>query len=292
MKGIILAAGKGTRLYPITHSVCKPLLPVYDKPMIYYPLSLLLEMGITDILIIVPPDDEQAQFEHLLGNGDSFGAKITYIKQFERRGIADAFIIGADFIGDERTCLALGDNIFFGSNLNEKLLTAKNSKFGATVFGCYMEDPRPFGVVEFDSSGKVISIEEKPANPKSNYIIPGLYFYDNRVIEIAKTVEPSARGELEITSVNNAYLKMDELHVVPLDKGVTWFDTGNSSSLLDAACAIRDYRNATNLQIGCLEEVAYKNGLISREKLLSVAEKIKMSDYGKYLMDFAESSEK
>lgn len=292
MKGIILAAGKGTRLYPITHSVCKPLLPVYDKPMIYYPLSLLLEMGITDILIIVPPDDEQAQFEHLLGNGDSFGAKITYIKQFERRGIADAFIIGADFIGDDRTCLALGDNIFFGSNLNEKLLTAKNSKFGATVFGCYMEDPRPFGVVEFDSSDKVISIEEKPSNPKSNYIIPGLYFYDNRVIEIAKTVEPSARGELEITSVNNAYLKMDELHVVPLDKDVTWFDTGNSNSLLDAACAIRDYRNATGLQIGCLEEIAFKNGLISREKLLSVAEKIKMSDYGKYLMDFAESSAK
>ncbi|NCB74985.1 MAG: glucose-1-phosphate thymidylyltransferase [Clostridia bacterium] len=292
MKGIILAAGKGTRLYPITHSVCKPLLPVYDKPMIYYPLSLLLEMGITEILIIVPPDDEQAQFEHLLGNGESFGAKISYIKQFERRGIADAFILGADFIGSERVCLALGDNIFFGSNLNEKLLTAKNSKFGATVFGCYMEDPSPFGVVEFDKCGKVISIEEKPTNPKSNYIIPGLYFYDNRVIDIAKTVEPSARGELEITSVNNAYLEMDDLHVVTLDKEVTWFDTGNSSSLLDAACAIRDYRNETGLQIGCLEEVAYKNGLIDREKLLSVAEKIKMSDYGKYLMDFAESSTK
>ncbi len=292
MKGIILAAGKGTRLYPITHSVCKPLLPVYDKPMIYYPLSLLLEMGITDILIIVPPDDEQAQFEHLLGDGDSFGAKITYLKQFERRGIADAFIIGADFIGNDRTCLALGDNIFFGNNLREKLLTAKNSKFGATVFGCYMEDPRPFGVVEFDSSGKVISIEEKPVKPRSNYIVPGLYFYDNRVIEIAKTVEPSARGELEITSVNNAYLKMNDLHVVALDKDITWFDTGNSSSLLDAACAIRDYRNATGLQVGCLEEVAYKNGLIDREKLLSVAEKIKMSDYGKYLMEFAESFSK
>ncbi len=286
MKGIILAAGKGTRLYPITHSVCKPLLPVYDKPMIYYPLSLLLEMGITDILIIVPPDD-QAQFEHLLGNGDSFGAKITYIRQFERRGIADAFILGADFIGDDSSCLALGDNIFFGKNLHEKLMEASRSKAGATVFGCFMDDPRPFGVVEFDDTGKVISIEEKPKNPKSNYIIPGLYFYDNRVIEIAKKIEPSARGELEITSVNSAYLEMGELSVVPLDKDVTWFDTGNSSSLLDAACAIRDYKNNTGEEIGCLEEVAYKIGLISREKLLSVAEKIQMSDYGKYLMDFA-----
>ncbi|PKM74110.1 MAG: glucose-1-phosphate thymidylyltransferase [Firmicutes bacterium HGW-Firmicutes-16] len=286
MKGIILAAGKGTRLYPITHSVCKPLLPVYDKPMIYYPLSLLLEMGITDILIIVPPDD-QPQFEHLLGNGDSFGAKITYIRQFERRGIADAFILGADFIGDDSSCLALGDNIFFGKNLHEKLMEASRSKVGATVFGCYMDDPRPFGVVEFDSTGKVISIEEKPQHPKSNYIIPGLYFYDNRVIEIAKKIEPSARGELEITSVNSAYLEMGELQVVPLDKDVTWFDTGNSSSLLDAACAIRDYKNNTGEEIGCLEEVAYKTGLISCEKLLSVAEKIQMSDYGKYLMDFA-----
>lgn len=288
MKGIILAAGKGTRLYPITHSVCKPLLPVYDKPMIYYPLSLLLEMGITDILIIVPPED-QAQFENLLGDGEAFGAKITYIKQYERRGIADAFILGADFIGEDSSCLALGDNIFFGRNLHEKLRAARENKSGATVFGLYMEDPRPFGVVEFDRSGKVISIEEKPENPKSNYIIPGLYFYDSRVVEIAKNVKPSARGELEITAVNSAYLEAGELHVVPLEKDITWFDTGNSSSLLDAACAIRDYKNATGEEVGCLEEVAYKTGLISREKLLSVAEKIKMSDYGKYLMDFAEN---
>lgn len=286
MKGIILAAGKGTRLYPITHSVCKPLLPVYDKPMIYYPISILLEMGITDILIIVPPD-EQEQFEHLLGNGDSFGANITYTKQYERRGIADAFILGEDFIGEDRVCLALGDNIFFGSNLREKLMTAKNSKSGATVFGCYMDDPRPFGVVEFDGDGKVISIEEKPENPKSNYIVPGLYFYDNRVVEIAKTVKPSARGELEITSVNNAYLNMGELHIVPLDKDITWFDTGNSNTLLDAACAIRNYKDSTGTQIGCLEETAYKNGMITHEKLLSVAESIKMSDYGEYLMGFA-----
>ena len=286
MKGIILAAGKGTRLYPITHSVCKPLLPVYDKPMIYYPLALLLEMGITEILIIVPPD-EQAQFEHLLGDGESFGVNITYIKQYERRGIADAFILGADFIAGDSVCLALGDNIFFGKDMHEKLMAAKNSKTGATVFGLYMDDPRPFGVVEFDDTGKVISIEEKPQNPKSNYIIPGLYFYDNRVVEIAKTVKPSARGELEITSVNSAYLEMDELSVVTLGKEITWFDTGNSSSLLDAACAIRDFKNKTGEEIGCLEEVAYKTGLISREKLLSIAEEIKMSDYGKYLMDFA-----
>ncbi len=288
MKGIILAAGKGTRLYPITRSVCKPLLPVYDKPMIYYPLSLLLEMGITDILIIVPPD-ELNQFEWLLGSGESFGAKISYIKQFDRRGIADAFILGESFIGEDSVCLALGDNIFFGDGLNDKLLEARNSKTAATVFGCYMDDPKPFGVVEFDSDGKVISIEEKPENPKSKYIVPGLYFYDNRVVEIAKQVKPSARGELEITSVNNAYLEQNELSVVTLEKQITWFDTGNASSLLDAACAIRDYRNRTGIQIGCLEEIAYKNGLITREKLLSVAEQIKMSDYGKYLEDFSKA---
>lgn len=288
MKGIILAAGKGTRLYPITHSVCKPLLPVYDKPMIYYPLALMLEMGITEILIIVPPDD-QAQFENLLGDGGNFGARISYIRQFERRGIADAFILGKDFIGGERACLALGDNIFFGNNFHERLLEARDSTAGATVFGCYMDDPRPFGVVEFDSEGRVISLEEKPEHPKSHYIVPGLYFYDAHVSEIAKKVIPSARGELEITSVNSAYLELDALRVVPLDKEVIWFDTGSSSSLLDAACAIRDYKNATGEEIGCLEEVAYKNGLIGREKLLEVAEKIKMSDYGKYLMSFAQS---
>ena len=288
MKGIILAAGKGTRLYPITHSVCKPLLPVYDKPMIYYPLAVLLELGITDILIIVPPD-EQHQFEWLLGNGESFGAKITYIKQYNRRGIADAFILGADFIGEDRVCLALGDNIFFGSGLRERLLQAKNSTTGATVFGCYMDDPRPFGVVEFDENGRVISIEEKPEKPKSNYIVPGLYFYDNRVIDIAKRVQPSARGELEITSVNNAYLERGDLSVVALEKEITWFDTGNASSLLDAACAIRDYRTKTGEQVGCLEQIAHRNGLISREKLLEIAEKIKMSDYGRFLMEYAES---
>ncbi|MEG0778221.1 MAG: glucose-1-phosphate thymidylyltransferase RfbA [Oscillospiraceae bacterium] len=286
MKGIILAAGKGTRLYPITHSICKPLLPVYDKPMIYYPLSLLLEVGVSDILIIVPPD-EQEQFVHLLGDGSSFGAHITYIKQYDRRGIADAFILGEAFIGNDTVCLALGDNIFFGDGLHEKLLKAKYGKSGATVFGCYMDDPTPFGVVEFDSDGKVISIEEKPTKPKSNYIIPGLYFYDSRVSNIAKTVEPSARGELEITSVNNAYLAMGELSVVTLEKEITWFDTGNSNTLLDAACSIKKYREKTGAQIGCPEETAYLNGLITLEQLRGVAETIKMSDYGKYLLDFA-----
>ena len=286
MKGIILAAGKGTRLYPITHSVCKPPLPVYDKPMVYYPLALLLEMGIRDILIIVPPD-EQFQFESLLGRGESFGANISYIKQFDRRGIADAFILGEEFIGGERVCLALGDNIFFGAGLREKLVQAKASRSGATVFGCYMQDPRPFGVVEFDAGGRVISLEEKPQNPKSNYIVPGLYFYDNRVVEIAKHIKPSARGELEITSVNNVYLERGELSVVTLEKEITWFDSGNASSLLDAACAIRDYRRKTGEQVGCLEQIAYRNGLITKQKLLEVAEKIKMSDYGKFLMDYA-----
>ena len=286
MKGIILAAGKGTRLYPITHSVCKPLLPVYDKPMVYYPLALLLEMGIRDILIIVPPG-EQFQFESLLGRGESFGANISYIKQFDRRGIADAFILGEEFIGGERVCLALGDNIFFGAGLREKLVQAKASRSGATVFGCYMQDPRPFGVVEFDAGGRVISLEEKPQNPKSNYIVPGLYFYDNRVVEIAKHIKPSARGELEITSVNNVYLERGELSVVTLEKEITWFDSGNASSLLDAACAIRDYRCKTGEQVGCLEQIAYRNGLITKQKLLEVAEKIKMSDYGKFLMDYA-----
>ncbi|MGI5978495.1 MAG: glucose-1-phosphate thymidylyltransferase RfbA [Oscillospiraceae bacterium] len=290
MKGIILAAGKGTRLYPITHCICKPLLPVYDKPMIYYPLSLLLELGITDILLIVPPEDEEA-FKNLLGTGENFGAHLTYIKQYEKRGIADAFLLGEDFIAGDRVCLALGDNIFFGGGMRQKLHEARDSKAGATVFGCYMDDPRPFGVVEFDDDGRVISIEEKPKEPKSNYIIPGLYFYDSRVCDIAKKVEPSARGELEITSVNNAYLALDDLHVVALDKEVTWFDTGNANTLLKAACAIREYKMNSGREVGCLEETAYKNGLITREKLRAVAEKIKMSDYGKYLMEFAERAE-
>lgn len=282
MKGIVLAGGKGTRLYPITRSTCKPLLPVYDKPMIYYPLSLLLEAGITEILIIVPPD-ELPQFERLLGHGESFGAEITYIVQYDRRGIADAFILGEEFIGDDKVCLVLGDNIFFGDGLHESILTARDSDSGATVFGCYMEDPRPFGVVDFDSDGHVLSLEEKPANPKSNYIVPGLYFYDNRVVEIAKNISPSARGELEITAVNNFYLAMDELRVVVLNRDITWFDTGNANTLLGAACAVRDNFIKTGKHIGCLEEVAFNAGIIDLEKLEQMAELLKASDYGQYL---------
>ena len=283
MKGIILAAGKGTRLYPITHSVCKPLLPVYDKPMIYYPLSLLLEAGITEILIIVPPD-EQEQFERLLGDGGSIGAHLSYMKQYDRRGIADAFILGESFIGDDSVCLALGDNIFFGEGFHEKLAQAAENKTGATVFGLYMDDPSACGVVEFDNSGRVISIEEKPKQPKSHYIIPGLYFYDNQVVELAKKVQPSARGELEITSVNNDYLALGKLGVVTLDKSITWYDTGNSDNLLEAACAIKKHRDKTGKHIGCPEQVAFENGLIDLAHLQNTARQLKASDYGKYLM--------
>ncbi len=286
MKGIILAAGKGTRLYPITHSVCKPLLPVYDKPMIYYPLSLLLVMGITEILVIVPPD-ELEQFERLLGTGESFGAEISYIIQYDRRGIADAFILGEDFIGGESVCLALGDNIFFGDGLEKKLIEAKNGTTSATVFGCFMDDPRPFGVVEFTDDNRVKSIEEKPEHPKSNYIVPGLYFYDNRVVEIAKSIVPSSRGELEITAVNNAYLALDELKVVVLDKNITWFDTGNSDTLLAAACAIKEYRDRTGKHIGCLEEVAFHAGIIDKQQLRQAGERLKVSDYGQHLLELA-----
>ena len=287
MKGIILAAGKGTRLYPITHSICKPLLPVYDKPMVYYPLALLLEMGIREILIIVPPD-ELDKFERLLGHGENFGAEISYIIQHNRRGIADAFIIGEEFISEDRVCLALGDNIFFGDGLKEKLMEAKNNTDSATVFGCYVDDPRPFGVVEFDEEGRAISIEEKPENPKSNYIVPGLYFYDNRVVEIAKNVKPSSRGELEITSVNNAYLNMGQLRVVALNQEIAWFDTGNADSLLEAAFAIKKYKDETGRHVGCPEEVAFRAGIIGADKLRNVALELSSSDYGKRLVLIAD----
>jgi len=288
MKGIILAAGKGTRLYPITCSVCKPLLPVYDKPMIYYPLSLFLEMGIKEVLIIVSLEDRE-QFIRLLDDGSRFGINIYYMVQHDRRGIADAFILGEDFIGGDSVCLALGDNIFFGRGLREKLLYARSVGKTAMVFGCYMDDPRPFGVVEFDSGGHVISIEEKPEHPRSNYIIPGLYFYDSRVSEIAKRIKPSARGELEITSVNNVYLERGELDVVLFDKDLTWFDTGSSDSLLAAACAIRDYKNRTGETLACLEAIAYRSGLIDKAQLKASGERLKASDYGQYLLEMADS---
>ncbi len=285
MKGIILAAGKGTRLYPITRPVCKPLLPVYDKPMIYYPLSVLMTAGIRDILVIVPPDD-MAPFESLLGDGSRLGIHIEYLEQKVQLGIADAFRIGRDFIGDDSVCLALGDNIFYGPAFRRKLRTAMEHHEGATIFGYYVSDPRAFGVVEFDGNGKAISIEEKPTHPKSNYIVPGLYFYDNHVIEIADKIEPSARGELEITAVNNEYLKHEMLHVVTLGDEYTWFDTGNADSLYEAAGSIRAAQRSGKM-IGCLEETALRNGWIDATQMLAIAEDMEKTRYGQYLMAIA-----
>jgi len=282
MKGIILAAGKGTRLHPITLPVCKPLLPVYDKPLIYYSLATLMRAGIRDILIIIPPD-EQKSFESLLGDGSKYGIHIQYKEQPVQRGIADAFIIGEEFIGDNTVCLALGDNIFYGPAFRQKLRSAvKGLEEGAIIFGYYVADPRPFGVVEFDSNGLAISIEEKPANPKSNYIVPGLYFYDNRVIDIAKNVKPSARGELEITSVNNAYLASNKLHVITLEKEYSWFDAGTADSLYNAAGEIRSAQRSGKM-IGCLEEIAVHNKWITIDDLEAAANSMKQTQYGKYL---------
>ena len=291
MKGIILAAGKGTRLYPITLPICKPLLPVYDKPMIYYPLSVLMQAGIRDILVIVPSDDVQP-FQDLLGDGSQLGIRIEYKEQKVQRGIADAFLIGADFIGDDSVCLALGDNIFYGPVFNRKLKTAAkldNGK-GATIFGYYVPDPRAFGVVEFDQDGKAISIEEKPKHPKSNYIVPGLYFYDNRVVDIARQVKPSARGELEITSVNNAYLERGELNVVTLGDEYSWFDAGTADSLYDAAGEIRKAQRSGKM-IGCIEEVALKKRWITIDNLLEQAKSLEKTQYGQYLYGIAAEQE-
>ena len=283
MKGIILAAGKGTRLHPITLPVCKPLLPVYDKPLIYYSVATLMQAGIRDILIIIPPDENKS-FENLLGDGSKYGVSIQYKEQKVQRGIADAFIIGEDFIGDDSVCLALGDNIFYGPAFRGKLREAvKGLTEGATIFGYYVADPRPFGVVEFDDSGMAISIEEKPANPKSNYIVPGLYFYDNRVISIAKGIQPSARGELEITSVNNEYLASEQLHVITLGKEYSWFDAGTADSLYNAAGEIRSAQRSGKM-IGCLEEIAVHNRWITVDQLEEAANALKQTQYGKYLM--------
>ena len=285
MKGIILAAGKGTRLYPITKPVCKPLLPVYDKPMIYYPLELLMAAGIRDILIIVPPDDQEP-FVNLLGDGSQFGIKITYLEQKVQRGIADAFLIGADFIGDDSVCLALGDNIFYGPAFRQKLRQAIKNTEGATIFGYYVADPRPFGVVEIDSNNKAISIEEKPEKPKSNYIVPGLYFYDNKVLDIAKQIKPSARGELEITAVNNAYLTYGMLNVIKLGEEFSWFDAGNADSLYTAAGAIRAAQRSGKM-LGCPEETALRNKWISVEQFKALAEAMANTRYGQYLSAIA-----
>ena len=289
MKGIILAAGKGTRLYPITKPICKPLLPVYDKPMIYYPLSVLMRAGIRDILIIVPEANTKT-FEDLLGDGSSLGIHIQYKEQLVQRGIADAFIIGEDFIGDDNVCLMLGDNIFYGPLFRRKLRNIVRNFKDAVIFGYYVNDPRPFGVVEFDDNGIALSIEEKPKHPKSNYIVPGLYFYDNSVVEIAKHIEPSERGELEITAVNNEYLKRGTLHVETLGSEYTWFDTGTADSLYIAAGTIRSAQRSGKL-IGCPESQALRNRWITVDQLREIAKELSKTEYGEYLLGLIEDIE-
>lgn len=283
MKGIILAAGKGTRLYPITLPVCKPLLPVFDKPLIYYSMATLMQAGIREILIIVP-EGETETFRHLFGDGSGLGVHIEFREQKVQRGIADAFIIGADFIGDDRVCLALGDNIFFGPAFRQKVRTAvRNLHEGAIIYGYYVNNPRPFGVVEFDENGTAISIEEKPKHPKSNYIVPGLYFYDNEVVKIAQGIKPSQRGELEITSVNNHYLEKGQLHVITLGEDYSWFDAGTADSLYDAAGKIKAAQRSGKM-IACLEEIAVQNHWITLDQLKATAEDMKQTKYGQYLL--------
>lgn len=282
MKGIVLAAGKGTRLYPMTKPVCKPLLPVYDKPLIYYPLAILMQAGISDVMVIVPPDETDT-FRALLGDGEQFGLKITYAEQPVARGIADALLIGREFVGEDRVCLVLGDNIFYAPTLGDTLKKAAANEKGATVFGYWVEDPHPFGVVEFDRDGKAISIEEKPRHPKSNYVIPGLYFYDNQVMEIAGNLKPSARGELEITDVNLEYLHRGQLQVVPLEKDFTWLDAGTADSLLDAGRTIKEIQDETGRYVGCLEELGLQEGWIDQDHVHAIGDELSMTLYGKYL---------
>lgn len=286
MKGIILAGGSGTRLYPLTKAISKQIMPVYDKPMIYYPLSTLMLAGIREVLIISTPRDLPV-FKDLLGSGEQLGMSFSYAVQETPRGLADAFIVGADFIGDDSVALVLGDNIFYGQSFSRVLQNAAAREKGATIFGYYVKDPREYGVVEFDSNNKAISIEEKPAIPKSNYAVPGLYFYDNDVVEIAKNVKPSARGEIEITSINNEYLRRGDLYVETLGRGFAWLDTGNHDALLDAADFVAAFQKRQGLYISCIEEIAYKRGFITREQLVELAQPLLKTDYGRYLIDIA-----
>ncbi|QSF44108.1 glucose-1-phosphate thymidylyltransferase RfbA [Paenibacillus tianjinensis] len=286
MKGIILAGGSGTRLYPLTMVTSKQLLPVYDKPMIYYPLSTLMLAGINEILIISTPEDTP-RFESLLGDGSQFGITLQYIVQPTPDGLAQAFILGEKFIGEDSVAMVLGDNIYYGNGIRKMLKRASDKEVGATVFGYHVQDPERFGVVEFNEEGKVLSVEEKPSEPKSNYAITGLYFYDNRVVEIAKNVQPSVRGELEITSINEAYLKLGELDVELLGRGFTWLDTGTHQSLVDATNFVRTIEDHQGIKIAALEEIAYINGWITKEHLLVCGQKLSKTGYGQYLIKVA-----